>query len=182
MIGKAAPPWHVAAMEQPALKRSFAPNAVHMIRTVQMIHIQLSAMADQKASILMGASFVIFTITINQSRGSLPPLPLLVLGAFAFVSAILTVLAIVPKTKVPEGMPVNLLFFGSFTQLQQDDFIDRVVDSMADEETMLRTIAADVYGNGQVLQRKKYRYLEYAYRTFLAGLVAAAAVFVAQAL
>ncbi len=45
--------------------RTFAPNAVHMVRTAQAIHVQLSAMADQKASILMGASFVIFTITIN---------------------------------------------------------------------------------------------------------------------
>ncbi len=157
--------------------RSFAPNAVHMIRTVQMIHVQLSAMADQKASILMGASFVIFTITINQAHGALPPLPLLILGGFAFLSAIFAVLAIVPKTKLPEGAPTDLLFFGSFTQMTQDDYVTRVVDAMADEELMLRTIAADVYGNGMVLQNKKYRFLEIAYRLFLTGLVLAGAVF-----
>ncbi|MFA6112383.1 MAG: Pycsar system effector family protein [Sphingomonas sp.] len=151
-----------------------------MVRTAQAIHVQLSAMADQKASILMGASFVIFTITINQSHGTLPPLPLLVLGSFAFVSAVLTVLAIIPKTRMPPGTPVNLLFFGSFTQLSQGEFVDRVVDAMADEETMLRTVAADLYGNGQVLQRKKYRRLELAYKVFLAGLVASAIAFVAQ--
>ena len=162
--------------------RSFAPNAVHMIRTVQMIHVQLSAMADQKASILMAASFVVFTITINQANGHLPPLPLLVLGSFAFVSAICTVLAILPKTKVPAGAPTNLLFFGSFAQLSQDVFVDRVVDAMADEETMLRTIATDVYGNGRVLFDKKYRYLEFGYRIFLIGLVASALVFVGRAL
>jgi hypothetical protein len=151
-----------------------------MVRTAQAIHVQLSAMADQKASILMGASFVIFTITINQSHGTLPPLPLLVLGSFAFVSAVLTVLAIIPKTRMPPGTPVNLLFFGSFTQLSQGEFVDRVVDAMADEETMLRIVAADLYGNGQVLQRKKYRRLELAYKVFLAGLVASAIAFVAQ--
>lgn len=160
--------------------RSFAPNAVHMIRTVQMIHVQLSAMADQKASILMGASFVIFTITINQANGALPPLPLLMLGAFAFLSAICAVMAIVPKTRMPEGAPVDLLFFGSFTQLPVDDYVTQVVDVMADEETMLRAIAADVYGNGVILRAKKYHYLEWSYRLFLIGLVAAAGAFVAQ--
>jgi hypothetical protein len=165
-------------MEKPP--RSFAPNAVHMIRTVQMIHVQLSAMADQKASILMGACFVIFTITINQARGALPPVPLLVLGGFAFLSAISAVMAIIPKTKMPEGAPVDLLFFGSFTRMPLDDYVSQVVDVMADEETMLRAIAADVYGNGVVLQAKKYRYLELSYRLFLVGLVAAAATFAAQ--
>jgi hypothetical protein len=67
-----------------------------MIRTVQMIHVQLSAMADQKASILRGASFVICTITINQAKGALAPLPLLLLGGFAFLSAICAVMAIIP--------------------------------------------------------------------------------------
>lgn len=159
--------------------RSFAPNAVHMIRTVQMIHVQLSAMADQKASILMGASFVIFTITINQGRGEMPPLPLLILGGFAFLSAIFAVLAIVPKTKLPDGAPVDLLFFGSFSAMGKEGYVDAVVDAMADEETMLRTIAADVWGNGQVLQRNKYRMLEFAYRLFLTGLVLSAGAFVA---
>jgi hypothetical protein len=151
-----------------------------MIRTVQMIHVQLSAMGDKKASILMGASFVIFTITINQAKGALPPLPLLVLGGFALLSAICAVMAIIPKTKMPKDAPVDLLFFGSFTQLPVDDYVTQFVDVMADEETMLRAIAADVYGNGVVLQRKKYRYLELSYRLFLIGLVAAAGAFAAQ--
>jgi len=151
-----------------------------MIRTVQMIHVQLSAMADQKASILMGASFAIFTITINQAKGALPPLPLLLLGGFAFLSASCAVMAIIPKTKLPKDVPVDLLFFGSFTQMPVDDYVTQVVDVMADEETMLRAIAADVYGNGVVLQRKKYRYLELSYRLFLIGLIAAAGAFVAQ--
>ena len=160
--------------------RSFAPNAVNMIRNTQTIHVQLSAMADQKASILMGASFVIFTITINQSHGTMPPAPLLVLGSFAFVSAVLAVLAIIPKTKAPAGVPINLLFFGSFTQLPLNDYLDQVVESMVDEETMLRTVAADLYGNGMVLSRKKYRLLGWAYRVFLTGLVASAVAFIVQ--
>ena len=40
-------------------------NAAHMMRTAQLAQLQLSAMADAKASLLMGASCVIFTITIG---------------------------------------------------------------------------------------------------------------------
>ena len=39
-------------------------------------------------------------------------------------------------------------------------------------------MARDLYQNGVVLERKKYRLLAYAYWIFLAGLVAAAAAFV----
>ena len=35
-------------------------NAAHLMRTTQLAQLQLSAMADTKASILMGATFVIF--------------------------------------------------------------------------------------------------------------------------
>jgi hypothetical protein len=38
----------------------------------------------------------------------------------------------------------------------------------------------DVYQNGQVLRRRKYRYLVHAYRTFIAGLLATLAAFVLE--
>ena len=41
--------------------KPFPANAIHVVRTAQTINVQLSAMADQKASILMGATFVITT-------------------------------------------------------------------------------------------------------------------------
>ncbi len=47
---------------------TYPVNAAHLMRTTQLAQLQLSAMADSKASILMGATFVIFTITIGQAR------------------------------------------------------------------------------------------------------------------
>ena len=35
----------------------------------------------------------------------------------------------------------------------------------------------DIYQNGHVLQRKKYKYLAYAYKTFMAGLTITAITF-----
>jgi Family of unknown function (DUF5706) len=158
----------------------FPPNAIHLVRTAQQIHVQLSAMADHKASILMGATFVIFTITIGQARGLEAPLPLLILGASAFFSAVFAVLAILPATHYKKGGPINLLFFGSFTQLSEDEYLDRLMERLRGDEEIYRTMARDIFQNGQVLERKKYRLLGYAYRIFLVGLTASFIAFVIQ--
>jgi len=159
-------------------ERNFPPNAVHLIRTTQTIHVQLSQMADQKASILMGATFVIFTIAIGQAKGGHAALPLHILGGFAFFSAVFAILAVLPASHARHTGPVNLLFFGSFTRLDEADYVDQLIDVLGADETTYRTMAHDIYQNGAVLARKKYRLLGIAYRILLAGLISSAIAFV----
>lgn len=165
----------------PTAGQKFPPNAVHLVRTVEQINVQLSQMADQKASILMGATFVVFTISIGQARteGGLA-VPLMVLALFSFLSAMLAVFAVLPKLDTRHMADPNILFFGTFTRMTEQEFADRVIEGLHDEEAMYRMMLRDVYQNGQVLQRKKYRFLGYAYRTFLVGLVLTFAAFVFQ--
>lgn len=152
-------------------KRNFSVHAVHLIRTTQQINVALSQMADQKASILMGGTFVVFTISIGQVRAGGFALPLMILAFFSFISAMLAVYAVLPATgKAPMGNR-NILFFGTFTEMSEEEFADAVIDRLEDEEALFRTMLRDIYQNGQVLQRKKYRYLGMAYRAFLLGLV-----------
>jgi len=168
------------AENQPVQASEFPPNAIHMVRTAQQIHVQLSFMADQKASILMGATFVIFTVTIAQARGSGAPLPLLILGAFAFFSAVFAVLAVLPATHYRRRGPVNLLFFGSFASLEEEEYLGMMSDRLKSDPGIYMTMARDIYQNGVVLERKKYRLLGYAYRIFLAGLTTSFVTFVVQ--
>lgn len=163
-----------------AQERSFSPNAAHLVRTVQQSHVQLSAMADQKASILMGATFVIFTIAIGRAQGGNAPLALLILGAAAFLSAVFAILAILPATRYRGAGSGNLLFFGSFTQLDEAEWTERLIDRLEGDEAIYRTMLHDLYQNGVVLERKKYRMLGWAYRIFLVGLTASLTAFVVQ--
>ena len=151
----------------------FAPDAVHLLRTAQQIQYQLSQMADQKASLLMGATFVIFTITVGQIKSGGAPTALLILGATAFLSALLAVMAVLPSTKVPPQAhgPSNMLFFGSFTQMPEEDFVQLVLDTVTDSDAVYAAFAHDIYQNGRVLARKKYRHIGYAYRVMVVGLV-----------
>jgi hypothetical protein len=163
--------------------QDYPVNAVHVIRTAQQINVQLSAMADQKASILMGAAFVIFTIAINQARSATPPLPLLILGATAFTAAIFAVLAIMPALGGgrPRG-PANLLFFGAYAHLSEEEFTEAMLATIRSDEAGFRAMLRDMHQNGIVLARKKYRMLAYAYRAFLLGMTASLAAFVAERL
>lgn len=161
----------------------FAPDAVHLLRTAQQIQYQLSQMADQKANMLMGATFVIFTITVGQLKaGGQAPVALMILGAAAFLSALLAVMAVLPSTKVPPRAngPANMLFFGSFTQIEEDEFVQFVLDTVTDSDAVYAAFAHDIYQNGRVLARKKYRLLGYAYRVMLGGLILSFLAFMAQ--
>jgi hypothetical protein len=152
-------------------------NAAHLVRTTVLAHLQLSAMADHKASILMGATFVIFTIALGGAGEQPAPLPLLILGGAAFFSAVFAVLAILPATRYRGDAPLNLMFFGSFAGLGEEEYVERLTAQLRSDDSIYRTMARDIYQNGTVLARKKYRLLGYAYRIFLVGLTASFAAF-----
>jgi hypothetical protein len=168
------------ATEQDPDSKTYPANAVHMVRTTQLAQVQLSAMADHKASILMGAAFVIFTITVGKAQASTAPLALLILGASAFFSAIFAVLAVLPVTRFRRDAPMNLLFFGSFTRLGEEDYLDQLTERLRTEDGIYRTMGRDIYQNGLVLARKKYRFLGYAYWIFLVGLTASFVAFLVE--
>ena len=170
------------AQETSAEPRKFAPNAVHLVRTATQINLALSQMADQKASILMGATFVVFTIAIGQGRGGSVPLSLLVLAGFAFLSAMCAVAAILPSIsgKGGTGARTNLLFFGNFSHLSEDQFADGILAELGEDERIYRTMLRDIHQNGMVLQHKKYRFLRLAYLLFLTGLVVTFAIFLLE--
>ncbi len=159
-----------------AAPTGFPSNAVHLVRTNQQLTMQLSQMADQKASILMGATFVVFTISVGQMRSGAMVVPLAVLATFAFLSAVLAISAVMPRFgPLPTGSTdldahSNLLFFGHFAAMSEEAFIAAVKARSRTEEDMYETMLRDTYQNGVVLARRKYRYLGYAYRLFVVGL------------
>jgi hypothetical protein len=164
-----------------AAPRKFGSDAVHLLRTTQAIQYQLSQMADQKANMLLAITFVVFSLMLGQTKaGTAPSPPLLILGGFAFVAATLAVLAVQPAVKTPPAVTGlgNLVFFGSFSQMSEKDFVKTLVDSVGSNEEVFEIFAHDIYQNGRVLASKKYRLLGYAYRVMLTGLFASFAVFV----
>jgi hypothetical protein len=161
---------------------NYVPNAIHLVRTAQQMQLQLSQMADQKASILMGATFVSFTIAIGQvSSGGISP-ALIILATFAFLAAVLAMMVVMPRvgTLPPEMVDGSLLFFGAFSQIPEEEFVAKLKGRLVADDLVYTTMIRDMHQNGQVLASRKYRFLGYAYRTFLTGLVLSFFAFFAQ--
>lgn len=157
----------------------YSVHAIHMVRSSMTVHMQLSQMADQKASLLMGATFVVFSIAVGQATSGSYKVSLLVLALSAFISAMYAVAAVVPKimAKPPEGSRPNLLFFGVFAHLPEEEYIDRLMEASETDGRVLSTMLRDIHQNGMVLQHRKYRLLAYAFRTFQIGLTITFIVF-----
>jgi hypothetical protein len=160
----------------------YSNHAIHMVRTVQTINVTMSQMADTKASMLMGATFLVFTICVGQAKGGALPWSLIVLAGFAFISAMCAVFAVLPSVGRRVAAPAsaqatNRLFFGHFANMDEEEWTRSVLADLQGDETVFRLMLHDIYQNGQVLQRKKYRFLGYAYRSFMTGLCLTVIVF-----
>jgi len=150
----------------------FPKEVQNLLVVAQAAHMTMSSMADTKASTLMAATFVVFSLTLGQLSTSQMTVPMLVLGGFSFLATIFSVLAIKPNLAAPPKHMrpgVNFMFFGAFVGTPEDEFIDKVIETMQSEEAVYRAMARDLYQNGCSLYAKKYRYLAHAYTTFLIG-------------
>jgi hypothetical protein len=156
------------------------PKEVHnLLMAANETNITLSGMADSKASILMGASFVVFSITIGDIAEGKANLPLLVLTLFSFVATIFGVLTVRParlrKSKAPiPAEKINILFFGSYTNANRDDYINEMIKVLSSEEETYRRLTADLYDHGKVLRDDKFSWLYWSFSLFLVGMVVTA--------
>jgi hypothetical protein len=184
-VGSADEP--ITSLAEKALSpRVFSENAIHMIRTAQINTLTLSQMADQKASILMGATFLVFSLSITRSLTGEMQNSLLLLALFSFLSSVFAVIAVVPSigkpgsAKASRNFTPNRLFFGHFSSIDEKKWADSLLDDMVQDESVLRTMMHDLYQNGCVLQRRKYRFLALAYRVFIGGLFVTLIVFMLE--
>lgn len=149
-----------------------------MLRTVQMSTLMLSQMADQKASMLLGASFVVFSLAVGQSLAGGLIWPLAVLALFALLSALAAAIAVLPSAGKPKaGAARNRLFFGHLDGLEEEEWTRGILADLHADEGVFRLMLHDAWQNGEVLRRRKYRWLGYAYRLFIAGLLVTLAAF-----
>lgn len=159
------------ASDLSAPERKFSNHSIHLVRTAQTQTLSLSSMADNKASILIGATFVVFSMSITNLFGGGATWAVLTLAATAFISSLFAVLSVIPS--VPQApkdrTKFNYLFFGHYVALETDEWIDELLDKFETDEALFRTMLTDVHQGGQVLAGKKYKYLNYAYRTFVWG-------------
>jgi hypothetical protein len=138
----------------------------------------LSQMADTKAHIML--TICAGVITLSMGRVFQPDsarYAAIVLVSFALVSAFLAILSMLPRYGNPDVPPpddpgFNVLFFNHFTSLSEEEYTARMHRVVLDSHAVRDALFRDIYRQGVVLARRKYRYLILCYRTFLVGIVA----------
>ena len=149
-----------------------------MLRQTRMNLVAFSQMADTKAHIML--SICAGVITLSMGRVFEPDsahYAAIVLVTFALLSAFLAILSTLPRfggppPPSPDDPRFNVLFFSHFTTLSEDQYADRMHKMVTDSHSVRDTLFRDIYRQGVVLARRKYRYLVICYRTFLVGIVA----------
>ncbi len=186
-------PEHAESMSQnqpPAAEHPAGPfqgipernTADNMLRTAQQHHVQLSALADTKANIIITVSSIVMSLALGRLNDPKLMASAATLLLFTLLALILAVLAVLPKFrqfKLPDGpLPpnFNLLFFGNFSGLSQDRFEREIANQLANDGRVYRAVTRDIYALGTYLAIYKYPYLRWSYLFFLSGFFAAALV------
>ena len=153
----------------------------HLLRLVQQHHVQLSTMADTKANIIITVSSIVLTLVLGRVTDPNLRGGLIVLGAFTLLALLLAILAVLPKFRGkfkfegPLPPDFNVLFFGHFSGLDRERFLQEMAQKMM-PGVAYETIVRDVYSLGSYLSQHKYPYLRWSYLFFLAGFVLACVV------
>ena len=72
----------------------------------------------------------------------------------------------------------NILFFGSFYELQESEFVQGMTSLMEDKTTLYESMMRDIFGLGAVLH-KKFVLLQIAYNSFMIALILGVTSFIA---
>jgi predicted metal-dependent HD superfamily phosphohydrolase len=160
-----------------------------MFRIASHNHMELSSIADKKASIMISVPSIIISIVTSVLLRRINETPELLIPTFMLIvtcSASIVFAILSTRPKVTSGKysrdeiaekKINLLFFGNFYGMKFDDYEWGMKELMKDKELLYGILIKDIYYLGQVLGRK-YNYLRISYNIFLYGLVASVMAFI----
>ncbi|MDC1286770.1 DUF5706 domain-containing protein [Gammaproteobacteria bacterium] len=160
------------------------------MRTVQQSQVQLNVLADQKANINIG--FTLLFLSLSQSSmvadvttGGVARWGVVLVTVLIATSLTLALLVVSPRTnrlriREPKQMG-NPFYFGMFTQLDQDTYVDYMLSHLKQDKQARRMMLVDVYQIGRVLQRK-YQLLRFSYSFLALSALLSATLFVYETL
>jgi len=165
-----------------------------LYRSVYQYHINLSSIADNKANIMISINTIIISLVITlfgsgytfsgqNEFGSLRfVIPMALLLVTSLLAVVFAILSSRPNVTSKEKYELrkkdsSILFFGNFSQLQLQEFVESIKDLKKDKEGLYDSMTIDLYYLGAVLV-KKYRLLSWSYNIFMGGLILCALGFV----
>jgi HD domain. len=152
-----------------------------MLRLTSENHLELSNMADGKASILISVNAIIISVILSVLIRRIEVDTHLTIPTFVFLASSLATIIIAilaTRPKVSEGSfsredilnkSTNLLFFGNFHKSRLDEYQWAMNTMMRDPDYIYGSMIQDIHQLGVVLARK-YKLIRLAYTVFMIGI------------
>lgn len=164
-------------------------SAQMMFKTSLRNHLDLAALADNKANIMLSVNALIITIVIPLAASYIADgrsyllIPMILLLLTCLISMVFATLATRPirmeghteMEQIKNGKS-NLFFFGNFYKMNFEDYQTGMRDVLAEESKLDGSIMRDLYYLGSSLGAK-YKQLRLCYTIFMWGIIATVAAF-----
>ena len=157
-----------------------------LYRSVYDNHMNLSALADNKANIMISVNTIIISLIITLFGSSYTftgegithvrfVFPMLFLVISSLIAVVFAILSARPNITSKEKYELSnktssALFFGNFAQLSLNEFVNHVKGLKQEKETLYESMSTDIFHLGVVLV-KKYKLLTWSYNIFMTGLI-----------
>lgn len=160
-----------------------------MFRTTSKNHMELSAIADNKANIMISINSIILSVMVSVLIRKLEEYPHLIIPSLlitlvclsTIVTAVLATRPNVTKGKFEReditNKEANLLFFGNFHKMSLKDYKWGMTQMLKDGDYLYGSMIKDIYFLGAVLG-KKYSMLRLCYTIFMYGFVISILAFI----
>lgn len=153
-----------------------------MFRITSKSHMELSAIADNKANIMISINSIMLSVIVTVLIRKLEEYPHFTIPAILLTIVCLTTIVfsvLATRPNVSSGRfekadildkKANLLFFGNFHRMSLEDYQWGMTEMLKDADYLYGSMIKDIYFLGVVLG-KKYRLLRYSYTVFMFGFV-----------
>lgn len=153
-----------------------------MFRTTSHNHLELSAIADKKANIMISINSINISLIVslllhrldNHPNLIIPTMMLTLVSLLSMVFAVLGTRPIITSGKFSRQdiheKRTNLLFFGNFHHMPLEEYEWGIKHIMQDSDMLYSNMIHDIYSIGSVLGRK-YHMLRICYNIFMYGII-----------
>lgn len=164
-------------------KSGISKQTINIIRTTQRNNIDLTAIADNKANVLLSLNAIIIAALIPIVIANLDIIfekmliiPLMVLAVTSFVTIYLAASVLKPsnfdrmRSSANPDSESSPFFFGNFYQMEAEEYFEFIKSSLNDPKDLKAHLAQDLYYIGKRLG-EKMSYVRQAYNIFTVGIL-----------
>jgi len=160
---------------------STSKSAQTQFKTALRNHIDLSAIADNKANIMLSVNALIITVALPVIAGQIlnntylliPGIMLLIVCVTSMIYATLATRPIKMSghstLEDVKSKRSNLFFFGNFYKMKYEDYEKGIINVLSDEDILDNSITRDLFFLGKSLGNK-YSRLRKCYNIFMYGI------------